>query len=64
MDGMPVKAFAEATGISPSNAGVRVFRAREALRKQVVRSCGTCAEHGCLDCTCGQAKTRSLGSRL
>jgi RNA polymerase sigma-70 factor (ECF subfamily) len=64
VDGMPVKAFAEATGISPSNAGVRVFRAREALRKQVVRSCGTCAEHGCLDCTCGQAKTRSLGSRL
>ena len=28
----------------------------EALRKQVVRSCGTCAEHGCLDCTCGQPR--------
>jgi len=53
VDGMPVKAFAEAEGISAANAGVRVFRAREALRKQVVRSCGTCAEHGCLDCTCG-----------
>jgi RNA polymerase sigma-70 factor (ECF subfamily) len=50
---MPVKDYAEATGISASNAGVRVFRAREALRKQVVRSCGTCATHGCLDCTCG-----------
>jgi RNA polymerase sigma-70 factor (ECF subfamily) len=54
VDGMPVKAFAEDHGISASNAGVRVFRAREALRKQVVRSCGTCAEHGCLDCTCGK----------
>jgi hypothetical protein len=33
-------------------AAVRVVRAREALRKQVARSCGTCAEHGCLDCSC------------
>lgn len=47
-----VKDYADATGISASNAGVRIFRAREALRKQVARSCGTCAEHGCLDCTC------------
>ena len=61
VDGMPVKAFAEAEGISATNAGVRVFRAREALRRQVVRSCGTCAEHGCLDCTCGRPLR---GSRL
>lgn len=47
-----VKDYANATGISASNAGVRIFRAREALRRQVARSCGTCAEHGCLDCTC------------
>lgn len=53
VEGSAVKDFAAATGISASNAGVRVFRAREALRKQVARSCGTCAEHGCLDCTCG-----------
>jgi RNA polymerase sigma-70 factor (ECF subfamily) len=52
VEGLPVKAFAEAHGLNPGNAGVRVFRAREALRRQVVRSCGTCAEHGCLDCTC------------
>jgi RNA polymerase sigma-70 factor (ECF subfamily) len=56
VDGMPVKAFAAAEGISATNAGVRVFRAREALRKQVVRSCGTCAEHGCVDCTCGKSR--------
>ena len=53
VDGTPVKAYADEAGISANNAGVRVFRARQALRKQVARSCGTCAEHGCLDCTCG-----------
>jgi RNA polymerase sigma factor (sigma-70 family) len=52
IDGLPVKDYAIAAGISSSNAAVRVFRAREALRKQVARSCGTCADHGCLDCTC------------
>jgi RNA polymerase sigma-70 factor (ECF subfamily) len=52
VDGIAVKDYAEAAGISASNAGVRVFRAREALRKQVARACGTCAEHGCVDCTC------------
>lgn len=52
IDGIAVKEYAETAGISASNAGVRVFRARQALRKAVVRSCGTCAEHGCVDCTC------------
>jgi RNA polymerase sigma factor (sigma-70 family) len=54
IDGIPVQQFASELGISSSNAGVRVFRAREALRKQVARACGTCAEHGCLNCTCGR----------
>jgi RNA polymerase sigma-70 factor (ECF subfamily) len=52
VEGMPVKSFAEQRGISASNAGVRVFRAREALKKRLADSCGTCAEHGCRDCTC------------
>jgi RNA polymerase sigma-70 factor (ECF subfamily) len=52
LDGVAVKAYADEAGISQSNAGVRVFRAREALRKQVARACGTCATHGCLDCSC------------
>lgn len=56
--GTPVKAFAEQRGLSPSNAAVRVFRAREALKQRVVASCGTCAEHGCLDCSC----TRQTGA--
>ena len=50
--GTPVKTFAEQRGLTASNAGVRVFRAREALKKRVTESCGTCAEHGCRDCTC------------
>lgn len=52
VDGIAVKDFAEQRGLSASNAAVRVFRAREALRKQVAISCGTCAEHGCIECTC------------
>jgi RNA polymerase sigma factor (sigma-70 family) len=51
--GTPVKVFAEQKGLSPSNAAVRVFRAREALKKRVTESCGTCAQHGCVNCTCG-----------
>jgi RNA polymerase sigma factor (sigma-70 family) len=54
IDGITVKDFAQLARISPSNAGVRIFRAREALRKQVVRSCGACADHGCQDCTCAR----------
>jgi RNA polymerase sigma-70 factor (ECF subfamily) len=52
VQGTPVKAFAEQRGLSVSNAGVRVFRAREALKRRVTESCGTCAEHGCQNCTC------------
>jgi RNA polymerase sigma-70 factor (ECF subfamily) len=52
VSGTPVKTFAEQKGLSSSNAGVRLFRAREALKKRVSESCGTCAEHGCMNCTC------------
>jgi RNA polymerase sigma factor (sigma-70 family) len=51
----PVHAFAHAAGLTTSNAGVRLFRARQALRRQVAASCGTCAEHGCVDCSCGKS---------
>lgn len=53
IEGVGVKELGEQLGISANNAGVRIHRAREALRKQVAVSCGTCAEHGCLNCTCG-----------
>jgi len=54
LDGLAVKSFAAEAGIGESNAGVRVHRARKALRERVAQACGTCAEHGCLDCTCRQ----------
>ena len=54
VDGAPVQDFAAEAGITANNASVRVFRAREALRKQVKTSCGTCADHGCLECSCGK----------
>jgi RNA polymerase sigma-70 factor (ECF subfamily) len=43
---------AREAGITANNAGVRLHRARQALKKQLERSCGTCASHGCLDCSC------------
>ena len=47
-----VQEFAERRGISASNAGVRAHRARAALRRELLRTCATCAEHGCLNCVC------------
>jgi RNA polymerase sigma-70 factor (ECF subfamily) len=52
VEGVPVKDFAVAAGISSNNAAVRVFRAREALKLQVKRCCGSCADDNCRDCTC------------
>jgi RNA polymerase sigma factor (sigma-70 family) len=52
LDGISVRSYAEATGITAGNAGVRLHRAREALRKQLASCCGTCLEHGCFDCQC------------
>jgi len=57
IDEVPVQTFAAEAGITPNNAAVRVFRAREALRKQVRASCGTCAEHGCVDCHCKKSSS-------
>ena len=55
VDGLSVRDLASEVGITPNNAAVRLFRARETLRKRVVRWCGSCAERGCVDCTCGEA---------
>jgi RNA polymerase sigma-70 factor (ECF subfamily) len=55
VDGVSVRSFATEAGITPGNAGVRLHRAREALRRQLARSCGTCLTHGCLDCDCRQS---------
>lgn len=49
-----VQDVAASLGITANNAGVRLHRARKALRDGLVRACGTCADHGCLDCSCGR----------
>jgi RNA polymerase sigma-70 factor (ECF subfamily) len=52
LDGLTPTGFAREAGITANNAAVRVHRARLALRKQVEKSCGTCATHGCFNCEC------------
>lgn len=54
LQGRSIPEVAQESGITANNAGVRLHRARQALKKQLERSCGTCASHGCLDCSCGQ----------
>lgn len=51
VDGVLVQNFAADARISPNNASVRMFRTREARREHVRTACGTCAEHGCLECS-------------
>jgi RNA polymerase sigma-70 factor, ECF subfamily len=48
--------LAQQSGITAENAAVRVHRARKALRRQLERACGTCAEHGCFDCRCNASE--------
>jgi RNA polymerase sigma factor (sigma-70 family) len=62
LDEEPLAAAAAALDITTNNATVRLHRARAALRKQLQRSCGTCATHGCLDCGCGGSRRSRLPS--
>ena len=48
----PVADVAQELGITSNNVSVRLHRARAALRTQLERSCGVCATHGCLECSC------------
>lgn len=52
LEGLTPTDFAREAGITANNAAVRVHRARLALRRQVEKSCGTCATHGCFNCEC------------
>lgn len=56
LEGQSISEIAKAEGISSNNAMVKLHRARQALKRQLERSCGTCAAHGCLDCSCGGGK--------
>jgi RNA polymerase sigma factor (sigma-70 family) len=50
--GASLKEYAAESGLTSNNAGVRVHRARQALKQRLMESCGVCAEHGCVDCSC------------
>jgi RNA polymerase sigma-70 factor (ECF subfamily) len=52
LGGESLQAYARQASITPGNAAVRLHRARQALRRRLEESCGTCAEHGCYECEC------------
>ncbi len=52
LEGASIADVAAETGMTTNNTRVKLHRARIALRKQLQLSCGSCAEHGCLDCNC------------
>lgn len=55
LEGASLQELAKELGITANNAGVRLHRAKAALKKQLEATCGTCTEHGCLRCTCGES---------
>jgi RNA polymerase sigma factor (sigma-70 family) len=59
MDGEAIATVADRLGITSGNASVRLHRARQALKQRLEASCGTCTEHGCLDCTCSGMADRA-----
>ncbi len=52
--GQPRSRVAKRLGLSPNNLGVRLHRARRALRGALMRFCTTCPTHGFLNCGCEQ----------
>lgn len=56
----PREQVAASLGISLANLGVRLHRARQALKQRLVEMCLTCPEHGFLDCGCDTAKRVKL----
>lgn len=59
LDQEPLEQVAKGLGITLNNAGVRLHRARHALRVSLERTCGTCTTHGCLHCHCSAANPSS-----
>lgn len=49
---MSLQDYARRSGLTANTAAVRAHRARKSLKKRLIEACGTCAEHGCLDCRC------------
>lgn len=52
LDEEPLAELASRLGLSRNNATVRLHRARKSLKSSLLKTCGACAAHGCLDCSC------------
>ena len=52
LGGRPLTDFALQHKMTAGNAAVRAHRARAALKKELIRTCGVCSYHACLDCSC------------
>lgn len=52
LEGKRLKDLGESMAGSPATLAVRLHRARQSLKKRLLETCGTCAEHGCVNCTC------------
>ena len=61
LEGAAVNDAARFLGITANNASVRLHRARGQLKKRLETACSTCAEHGCLDCTCAHGSENGHG---
>jgi len=59
LEEMSVREYAAEEEMTPNAAGVRLFRPREALKRRLIQTCGTCTEHACLDCRCGKGRDRA-----
>ena len=46
------QAVADRFGLTRNHLKVKRYRARQHLKQRLEATCRTCAEHGCLDCSC------------
>lgn len=63
LEGAGLQDYARDQGITANNAGVRLYRAHRALKRRVQQTCATCADHGCVQCSCLSARTSVGGGR-
>jgi RNA polymerase sigma-70 factor (ECF subfamily) len=52
VDGIESTVLARILGITANNFRVRAHRARQALRREILKICGPCAKRLCADCDC------------
>jgi RNA polymerase sigma-70 factor (ECF subfamily) len=50
--GRRLETFATGAGITTGNAAVRLHRARQTLKTQLIRVCSICAKLACVECRC------------